>query len=353
MAHVAEEVISGPLRDWLAAERQALNGRFRGMRQRFPKLDGEALLALCREFLPAVAGDDTGEAGELLHAVYDLLLLHAARGTLAPQSAGGGSQPGIRALFTTTFPRMRRLLLARPRYLPGALSNAVENLGQRGEAFACRIAEISAAVEQPDALLYAGVVLAWRLGDARLRQAALRIAPRIPAAQFLHQMGLTEWPEAAAPLVLETLKNDGWRLPEQRFPPATLLALDRMSPAQRSALAQPSTTGKKKPSWQIAARLGNFRGFGGAFTEPPLLLASGGESDRHRFWVRSGDGVYRIDADAYGWICRPDAVNFPPCPVKVKDGAGLPAATTSALVLDELIAFTRSDSYRIRILLPV
>jgi hypothetical protein len=338
MAHLAEEVISGPLRDWLAAERQALNGRFRLMRQRFPKLDGEVVLTLCREFLPAVAAEDPGEAGELLHAMYDLLLLHAARGTLTPQRAGGGSLPGIRTLFTDTFPRLRRLLLARPRYLPGALSNAVENMADRGVEFASRLGEVGTALEQPDTLLDAGAVLAWRLGDARLRSAALRIAAGLEPTLFLRLLGLASCPASAAPQVAEALTNDGWRLPQQMASPTTPDA----TPGQRRA---------KKPSWFIAGRLGNFRGFGGTFNEPPVLLGPGPDRDRHRFWVQCGKAVYRIDGDVFGWVCRPDAVDLPRCSAKTKTSADLPAATTSVLALDGLVAFTRSDSFRVRILL--
>jgi hypothetical protein len=352
MAHLAEEVISGPLRDWLAAQRPALNGRFRMTRQRYPKLDVDAFLALCREFLPAVAGQDVGEAGELLHAVYDLLLLHAARGTLAPQTGGGGSLPGIRTLFTETFPRLRKLLLARPRSLPGALSNAVENMGPSGVEFARRLAEVGAVVDQPDTLLDAGAVLAWRLGDARLRSASLRIGQHLESALFLRLLGLGDWPAAAAPLVAEGLAADGWQLPEKRFSPATLAALERMTPAERAALGQRPVAAAKKPSWVIAGRLGHFRGFGGAFSEPPILLASGPDRNRHCFWVQCGRGTYRIDGDAFGWVCRPDAVRFPRCSARVKSSADLPAATTSALALDDLVAFTRSDSFRVRILLP-
>ena len=72
-------MITGPARDWLAAKRQELNGRFRLAHRRFPRLSPETVLSLCREVLPPLAG--AGEPGnaELLASVYELILLHAGR----------------------------------------------------------------------------------------------------------------------------------------------------------------------------------------------------------------------------------------------------------------------------------
>ena len=101
----ASEIITGSARDWLAAKRAELNGRFRLAQRRFSQLNAESVLALCRELLPPLAGIGENGSADLLAAVYDLILLHAGRGTLAP---GGGSSPGIGELLRTTFPRLRR-----------------------------------------------------------------------------------------------------------------------------------------------------------------------------------------------------------------------------------------------------
>src|SRR5205085_2388716 len=82
---------------------------------------------------------------------------------------------------------------------PGALSNAVENLGPRGGAFARSLAELAPRLGSPDELLDAGAVAGWRLGDARLRPSALEIAGRLPPAPLLAALGLADWPAAEAP----------------------------------------------------------------------------------------------------------------------------------------------------------
>jgi hypothetical protein len=320
--------VQGPLRDWLAACREALNARFRQARRRFPRLDGDAVLALCAELLPPLAGDDTGRSAALLDAVFDLILLHAGRGHLAPVGAGGG-RPGLRRLLADAFPRLRPLLLARPRHLPGALSNAVENLGPRGVDFAAALAGLAAVVTSPDELLDAGAVLAWRLGDARLRGGALDAAKRLPPRAALDALGLPALPAEAAPAVLAGLAADGWSPPGQ-------------TPAAPAA------------GWRLAARVGEFVGFGGDFEGPPRLLDAGGQETRHRFWVSSGGVNYRLDADVFGWVCRPDpgAAGWPPREGRRRGLAEVPAGATSTLELPGLIAFTRPDSFRVRVLTP-
>jgi hypothetical protein len=351
MLNTMSALPEGPLYAWLTTQRQALNARFRQAQRRFPQLDAEATLAVLRELLPGLAADSTEGTNDLLSSLYDLILLHLGRGTLAPT---GGSSPGIHALLAETFPRLRRLLLARPRSLPGALSNAVENLGPQGVAFAQGLGGLADTLATPDELLDAGAVLAWRLGDARLRGKALEIAARLPPRVVLGALGLETWPEPAAPLLVAGLAADGWHRPEAFLGPATL---DRLATADaldklREQLVAPRT--EPVASWVLAGRLGNFTGFDGHFDQPPRLLDAGSQASRHRFWVRSGKTTYRLDADAFGWVCRLDgSVDF--ADADKRRGAPehpLLADARSAIAADAVRAFTRADSFRVRVLVP-
>src|SRR5262249_17326675 len=100
-----------------------------------------------------------------------------------------------------------------PRTLPGALSNAVENLGPRGEDFVVGLSDFAGRITTPDDLLGAGALLAWRLGDARLRAAALDTAARLPPGITLAALGLPNHPEAEAPALLARLAADVWNVP--------------------------------------------------------------------------------------------------------------------------------------------
>ncbi|MBI3273172.1 MAG: hypothetical protein HYZ53_29550 [Planctomycetes bacterium] len=333
-------VIGGPAATWLAARREELNARFQRALWRFPRLEAERVLALLAELLPPLAGAEerAGEKKErgagasgpgpgagteaLLSAVYDLVLLHAGRQTLAPRSGaeaaggsvGGGTSPALGLLFREVFPAIRSRLLERPLELPAALSNAVENLGERGPAFARGIARVAACAPGADALLDAGAVLAWRLGEARLRRAALAAAARLPARAALEALGLGDWPDAAAPLALASLAADGWRHPRDVFSPRTVERLPKCSHEELTALGARLAPDADAPleAWAPVGKAGEFSGFGGEFAEPPLLLEAGAESDRHRFWASAGEARFRIDADCFGCVCRADpAAAFP------------------------------------------
>lgn len=299
-------MIAGPAADWLEARREELNQRFERARRRCPALEPGRVLARLGEVLPPLAA----AGGEVLSAVYDLVLLHAGRDAFA-------TRPELDALVRRAFPRLVGLLGQRPS-LVGALSNAVENLGARGAAYAAGIAEVGAHVTRPEELLDAGAVLAWRLGEPRLREAALRAAAGLPARAALTALGLRDWPDDTAAVALGALTRDAWRLPT---PTGRVTAADK---------------------WTLAASVGEFAGFGGCFDAPPLLLAGG---DRHALHVRSGGSHYRVEADVFGWSASPEpAPSIPPAP------AAPPA--TSRLALPGLIAVTHADSHRIRILIP-
>lgn len=347
MADVGRPVIAGPARDWLAARRAELNGRFRLAQRRFPSLDADGVLALCRELLPPLAGPDAASAAELLSAVYDLILLHAGRGVLAP-----GAQSAVAVLLRETFPALRPLLAARPRHLPGALSNAVENVGPRGVAFARGLAALAPHVGRPEDLLDAGAVLAWRLGDARLRTTALGIAERLPPPATLAALGLSDWPAQAAPLVVTGLRANGWCRPEELLSPQTLASLAGAPPDKLDKLRQDLAALRDAATeWRIAGRLGNFSGFDGHFDQLPVLLNAPAEAGGHRFQVRCGPSAFRIDADAFGWVCQAAAdvdapVGQAKCPPRVK----LPERTTSAVLWPAAVAYTTADSFRVSVL---
>lgn len=375
-------LIGGPAADWLAARRDDLNLRFARARKRFPTLDGAAVLALVAELLPPLAAPDGPGVDRLLASVYDLILLHAGRQTLAPR--GGGTLPAIGLLLREVFPALRARLLDRAASLPGALSNAVENLGPRGEEFARAIARLGPRVDGGESLLDAGVVLAWRLGEARLRRQALEIAGRLPPAAALDALGLGDWPPVAAPLVVAGLAADAWQPPASALTPRTLDGLPRLAPDAVAALRQKLSAPATAPyaQWTVVARVGEFSGFGGRFDEPPLLLDPGQRADRHRLWARCGAETFRLDADVFGYRCVADGNADLPIQLAEKDAwtasslladplrgvrvaadgtlavgpEVVPVAAakgaTSFAVLERAIALSLGDSHRIRVLAP-
>ncbi len=368
-------MISGPAAEWLAARRDELNLRFVRFQRRFPALEAEPVLSALAEVLPPLAGPEPA-SGDLLSAVYDLVLLHAGRDTL-------DTRPGVGVLLREVFPRLRPLLLQRPSVLPGALSNAVENLEGRGVDFARTLAQVAPQVERAEALLDAGAVLAWRIGEARLRESALEVASRLPPRVALVALGLEDWPDEAAALAIQALRADAWHHPRALLSEKTLASLRGAPPQRVQALAQELIQGASAAveAWSPVARVGDFAGFGGSFESPPLVLDGG---SRHQLFARSGEQEYRVDADVFGWTCRP----HPPTQLPVRalgaasglrrlvgrlvpaqsggalraDGTltaegksvrvpGLAGASSYALV-GSVVASTHPDSHRIRIFAP-
>lgn len=310
------KIDSGIVRDWLGSRREELNARFRVAQKRYPRLKGEAVLKWTAELLPPLGAKMEVGTDALLDSVYDLIILHCARGLLGdPQTPSSEERPLVQ-LIRRGFPAMLPLLRARPRALPGSLSNAVENLGARGGEFASAIVEVSKSLQDPDALLDAGAILAWRLGEARLRLAALSAAAagRLPADAVLNSLGVPDWPEKAAPLLAAGLVADSWRAPARQFSPETLKSIPKATKAQLAALSAKITGSPGAPLqyWAPSACVGNFAGFDGHFEELPQLLDSGTHGNRHRFWVRCCARNFRIDADVFGWVCKSDpSVDFP------------------------------------------
>jgi hypothetical protein len=325
-------MLTGRAADWLAARRQDLNARFVRARKRHPRLQGDEVKATVAAVLPALVGDEP-RADAFCETVYDLILLHAGRGSFA-------TQPGLGILLREVFPRLRPHLLARPSSLPQELSNAVENLGPRGADMARGLGALGALVSTPAELRDAGVVLAWRLGEARLRTAALAVAAKLPPSVVAAALGYADWPEAAIALAVAALSRDAWHAPEAHA--------QALVPDAGAAL-------------HAVARLGDFAGLGGSFEQPPVLLAFG---NRHRFYVRSGSACFAIDADAFGQVCRPVADPGVPIATPGRDAAKLAArvpdsgershlaGATSLVVFDGVVAATSADSHRVRVFAP-
>jgi hypothetical protein len=367
------ERVEGHAAAWLAQDREGLNRRFEKARRHHPALDPATTLAWLARVLPPMAGPEPG-AGPLCSSVVDLVLLHTGRDAFA-------THPGLVTLLTHTLPLLRPLLLRRPEELPAALSNAVENLGQAGEALARGLAALGPHVNEPSELLAAGALLAWRLGEARLRRNVLEAAGRLPPRAVLAALDLADWPEAGAQAALAALCANSWMHPRRAISRTTVAALATNPGLARELVARLASPppGVSVP-WSVVTRIGGFAGFEGQFEAPPVVLDLG---DRHTFFAASGGRFFCLRADVFGWTSR----EVPTPVLRVKSAAQprwrrlppelevtasdelspdgvLRAGSEKAAVpgLERALAFTVRDgvvaacfpdSYRIRIAVPV
>ncbi len=300
-------MITGPAALWLEARREELNHRFEQARRRHPSLAPERVLTALESILPPLAGGEDDDA--VLSAVYDLVLLHVARDAFA-------AQPALAVLLREAFPRLRPLLAQRPGFLPAALSNAVERMGPRGEDLARGLSAVGPRVSSAQQLLDAGALLAWRLGEARVREAALAAAGSLPGRAALEALGLVDWPEAAAPLAVAALRADAWASPREAVSSETLQRVAAGAPLE-PLLASLGSRPAPLAGWRLVGRAGEFSGFGGTFDVPPLVLDGG---DRHRFHVRCDDDFFLVEADCFGWRSQPEP--DPALPVRSPAGRG-------------------------------
>jgi hypothetical protein len=284
-----------------------LNRRFEEACTRWPRIDADAFARRLQAALPKVAPWDRD--GTLFGAIFDLVLLHTGRDAFGRQEALG-------TLVGDVFPLVGPLLGRAPS-LVASLSNAVEGSGLAGPALARTFSDLGPLVEAPAQLLDAGAVAAWRLGRTRVRDAALRVAPALPPRALLTALALADWPDAAAPLVIDALTGDGWRHPREALSSRTLATLDRMPPAALSRLASALLAPQPAPLaiWTVKARAGDFSGFGGPFDATPVLLGAEG---RHRVFVTSGTDRFVVEADCFGWACRraPADLEVPRAPMR-------------------------------------
>lgn len=346
------------LRSFLQDRCEELNRRFFRVARRYPKLDSDLVLLTLADVLPALCSDGSESQTQLqpqaqidrfLSSVYDLILLHVARDALV-------RHPGLSVLLKETLrdPAVRNHALRAPDRLPAELSNAIENLDKQGVTFARALGSLARLADSTEALRTAGAVLAWRLGEPRLRKVALAALESLGAALWLAALGETT-NTLSAEAIRSSLSEEGWRAPSM----------------------QPKSSATE---YEIVARLGEFSGFGGQFDKPPELVVTDLDdvADRHHFHVRVEEAIFRVEADRFGASIRPAHLaslgTIRPALVPTKTRSTKLAfclttqgalvhnghestipelqGATSYLGRDRLVVVTLQDSHHIRVLAP-
>lgn len=281
--------VSAPMQDWLRAQRSELNTRYAAARHRWPQLDGEAFLAYLRgtldPLLHSLAQAPEAARRELLDAGYELGLR-----LLGQELIGSRARvPAIVPIWRRVATRAPQVLAQAPRRVLSALANACVHFqatpGARIGEWLSALDQAAPALRDVDTLLRAGQLAAWRAGLTHFRDSALAQARHLDA-EVLHLL-LGGADAAAAHERWQRHQADPWFHPER--------------PAQGP---------------RLAARVGNFRGFGGVFRQPPEVRVL----DR-QFLVRAGAEVYVLYVDAYGHSLHAVAAEL----YERADSAALPA----------------------------
>lgn len=219
----------------------------------------------------AVLAAPEDERAAVLESLYTLSL-RAHRKRLLGE--GAGASPGLSRVFSHTLPLLTPHIAPDIARVAPALGNAAllveERIGDAGPWLAhlegrCRAAEPGGEASHrldADALLDVGLVLAWRLGVAELRDAAIDRFAKLPR-----------------------------ELQAELFPTSAIAA----APTDR--FRAPGETGLTNP--RILYRLGGHTSLGGSFIEPPLVAAHGGH-----LYAYDSQRTMRVFADAFGACLR-------------------------------------------------
>ena len=168
-------------------------------------------------------------------------------------------------------PKIAPLVATAPYRLIPAVCNAIHQLASTPDAHPTLWIEVMEKLGRrcadADTFLKLGQVSAWRAGLAHFRQGAIAAADDLPEVLALAALGA---------------KSDStWAKVR-----AQLLANPWLDPASAA---------KESPVIRVVAQVGSFRGYGGLFVEPPLVVSTG-----EHFLVRSNSECWLLMADVFG-----------------------------------------------------
>ena len=257
--------ISGELTELLRAGRYDFNRRVTEARHRYPALN----TAMFSDFLlryvdPLVAVVSAERRGSFVSAAYDIGLELVGRELCGAHARG----VLLEQFWCDVLPDLVARLPAQPAPQLSALCNALLNLQAQGARTAqwFQLLREFGPVLANTSLFELGLLAAWRAGAVQFRDAAIRVA--------------AEQPDAARALLALPADRDMATLVRLLAKDPWLLSEADSSVAQRE--------------------VGAFIGFGGLFTQPPVVRACA-----EGFLVESGTHHFLLLADSFGEVLLP------------------------------------------------
>lgn len=264
-------LVTGAFAAHLEANRDAINQAVIAAGRQSTAFDPAAFASILRDTVAPVV-EAVEQHGDGFVSVVSQALVEIA----LDLSVQGRLDGAVRDGWERLLPALARSLAIDPRRVIASVTNALDSLGRAPGAhpdrWIERMIDVAARTDDVDELLAAGQVAAWCAGMAAYRDQALAIAGRLDPSAAAAALGLASPDDDLAP-VLERLRADPWFDPSAA--PAAPVDGTRSDPRRRE--------------------VGAFRGFGGTFLRPPVLVAV----DDH---VRVTDGVevWFVFADAFG-----------------------------------------------------
>ncbi|THB67837.1 MAG: hypothetical protein D6E12_07730 [Desulfovibrio sp.] len=259
----------------LARVRDSVNQRVALARQQRRNFDSEQFGShLAANVVPVL---EAGVGNDLSHPEMDGLALALVEASLRLQEAGllaGRADSDLLGrVWCQLLPAAAHLIAHEPEPAVPALLNAAMTLARQSRSIAEQWLEIMfplcSQAENPDNLLDAGKVAAWRAGMACWRESALDTWAALPGPLRNAVLDLPPDTDVPDQAVLAELKNDPWRAPGQ---------------AQQKGL-------------HLVHTVGGFRGFGGQFITPPKITVL-----NETLFAFDAEACFAIHADCFGAV---------------------------------------------------
>ena len=262
--------VSTTLAAVLRSGRSELNTRFAEARVRHPDLDATVFAEFIRTAIDPLVVEVERTQPESVTAVaraaYDIGL------ELVGQKLAGSSArtPHVNDAWRRVLPAVAPLVAAEPERMIAVVCNAAHHLsataGAKPTTWIGTMSRLGTQCTEAATFLALGQVAAWGAGMAHFRESALAAAEKLPE-----------------PLALAAIGAQGarWSDVRDRF------TVDRWF--------DPSAPNGQTKVPRVVARAGAFRGFGGLFTEPPIVAMADDQ-----LFVRGGNECWLLAADAFG-----------------------------------------------------
>jgi hypothetical protein len=264
-------MVSTALASVLRSGRTEFNARFAAARRLHPDLQPEAfamfLETAMNDLICEVEKIRADRLAEVVMTAYDAGLELVSQKLAGP----GAKTPIVEEAWRRILPKIASLVASSPGSLIPAVCNAVHQLSVTPGAHTAQwidsMENLGRQCSDPDTFLKLGQLCAWRAGLAHFRQNAIAIADALPETLVLVAMRApanSKWTDIRPKLVANP-----W------FDPASVTENSR--------------------TIRVIAQVGAFRGFGGLFTQPPLVTSTG-----EHFLVQSNEDCWLLIADAFG-----------------------------------------------------
>ncbi|MFX0137279.1 MAG: hypothetical protein ACFFDN_26815 [Candidatus Hodarchaeota archaeon] len=276
MARVTDDTLISLLQK----KRNEINNQVEKARQFFPAFDLDAvnhgIIHVIEPLIKAIKTIRPDKVEAVFNVIFELLLLAVGKNYYdLPEKQFTSVR--LELLFEELLPLFPEIIAEKPTNFIGKLVNAGENLREKSFEFFKILKDVSEYING-DNFTEIGQVVAWVVGETRLRESALKILEKAPPGLSLKLAGLNNISKSKektiTPYIIDVLKNNKWRSIRKPFSSEFLKLLQNNQKIPKKILdtemAQSNILNDRPLI--LLDDVGSFIGFRGNFSSPPNLI---------------------------------------------------------------------------------